>query len=481
VAFVNREWELARLTDFWTSDQAECLAVIGRRRVGKTFLLEHFAEGKRVVYYRCGLKPSDVQFALLGQALAERTDDPVIRVQPPSSAHAVFATIERLAQQERLLLILDEIPYWVARDDSLPATLQNWWDERGRHLNLVLVLCGSAVQMMERLFTGEAPLAGCLTGRIPVHPFHFRAAAQVLGFSDPRDALTAYCILGGVPLYLTFFRSTRSIRENILNGIISPAARLYVEPQAVFAAQHVSYDAAQAMDVLRAIAGGSHHWTDIRDAARLSDTQLRRVVDRLIGDLGIVERVEPIHGRNAQSHSAVGGRVRAEYHLTDNYFRFWFRFVEPNQGQIDFGDTEAVADRIMAELSDYAGYPFEALCHSWVGLASAAGALPVRASAVGTWWNPHHQLDVVGLDADRVVAITGECKWGTFDEHDLQAYLDHVRAVGTALRMRPDSFHLLFSGRDFADGVRRWAAGTRCMLIDPPTLLADFPRSRHEG
>ena len=78
---------------------------------------------------------------------------------------ALFAAIERLTQSDRLLLVLDELPYWVARDESVPSILQNWWDERGHTLNLMLVLCGSAVQMMERLLSGPAPLAGCTTAR----------------------------------------------------------------------------------------------------------------------------------------------------------------------------------------------------------------------------------------------------------------------------------------------------------------------------
>ena len=156
--------------------------------------------------------------------------------QPPASWAAVFALVEQLARHERLLLVLDEIPYRAARDASLPSALQNWWDGRGRTLDLMLVLCGSAVQMMEGLLTGAAPLAGCITGRLPVRPLDFRAAADLVGYADPVTALAAYGILGGVPLYLTFFQPARSLRDNILNAIVSPSSRLYVEPQAVFAA-----------------------------------------------------------------------------------------------------------------------------------------------------------------------------------------------------------------------------------------------------
>ena len=143
MTFVDRERELATLEGFWHSQRAECIPVTGRRRVGKTYLLEHFSQNKRAVYYRCFLTGTAEQLPALGQALADFSGDSVLIAQPPTSWAAVFALIERLAQESRLLLVLDEIPYWASRDASLPSVLQNWWDAIGHTLNIMLVLCGS--------------------------------------------------------------------------------------------------------------------------------------------------------------------------------------------------------------------------------------------------------------------------------------------------------------------------------------------------
>jgi AAA+ ATPase superfamily predicted ATPase len=468
MAFVDRERELAALEGFWRSGRAECIPVTGRRRVGKTYLLEHFAAGKRAVYYRCQLKGSAEQLPQLGEALATFSGDAVLRAQPPANWPALFAVIEQLTRQGRLLLVLDEIPYWAARDESLPSTLQNWWDERGRNLDLLLVLCGSAVQMMESLLSGAAPLAGCITGRLPVRPLDFRAAAQLLGLADPTMTLAAYGILGGVPLYLTFFRSERSLRDNILQAIASPSARLYVEPQALFAAHHQAYDASHALGVLRAIAQGKHRWSEIAEAASVPPTSLTRIMEPLIGDMGLVERVLPV------TETKPTRAYFTQYHLTDPFFRFWFRFIEPNQGYIEFGDNERIVDGIMAQLSDYLGPAFEAICREWTRLASAAGALPVRVGRVGTWWNPDHQLDVVGLDEQGRAAALGEAKWHAqpFAWEDLQRYLGHTRALGDVVR--PDVWHLLFSKSGFDADVARWAAGNHARLLAPADLLAPF-------
>ena len=131
-------------------------------------------------------------------------------------------------------------------------------------------------------------------------------------------------------------------------------------------------------------------------------------------------------------------------------------------------------DLILARLPDYMGLPFEAMCRDWVRMASAAGALAQRVGRVGTWWNPDHQLDIVGLDEDGRAALLGEAKWHTqpFDYQELERYLGHVRALGNLTR--PDTLHLLFARAGFADDVRRWADAHNARLLTPESMLANF-------
>ena len=154
--FTDRERELAALERFWSDPTAQCIPMVGRRRVGKTFLAEHFARDKRAVYFRCQLRGTPEQLPLLGAALAEATDDPVARAEPPSTWPGVFALIERLARESRRLLVLDELPYWAARDEGLASTLHNWWDERGRHLDLMLLRATDNRGYLRRRVVGRA-------------------------------------------------------------------------------------------------------------------------------------------------------------------------------------------------------------------------------------------------------------------------------------------------------------------------------------
>ena len=388
--------------------------------------------------------------------------------------------IERLAAKDRLLLVLDELPFWAARDESMPSVLQNWWDERGRYLNLMLLLCGSAVQMMERLMTGEAPLAGCITGRLVVRPFRLRSAAEMLQFADPVDALTAYGILGGVPLYLSFFRPERSIRDNLLDAVLSPTARLYVEPQAVFAEHHEAFNVEQVLAVLRSIARGRHRWSEIAESSKIPGDQLGRIMEPLLG------RPRPRRASPAGDGAARDPDVLVPVPPGGQLLPLLVPLRRAEQGAIEFGDVEAVADGIMAALPEYLGLPFEAMCREWVGLASAAGQLPERVAAVGSWWNANHQIDVVGLDAARHVAVTGECKWRNqgFTWSDLQTYLGHVAALGATQTVRPDVSTCCSARPASTSGSRRGrpAPAPACVPRRPPrpalTGTVTTPRGR---
>lgn len=465
-SFVDRVDEQARLERFWRSDHAQCIPLTGRRRVGKTYLAEQFAATRRHVYFRCRLIPTAEQLPALGAALAELAGDAVLMAEPPGSWPGVFALIARLAQQQRLLLILDEVPYWVARDASLPSILQNWWDAEGRHLDLMLMLCGSAVQMMEHLFSGDAPLAGCVTGRLPLGPFDFRAAAQLLQFPDPVDTLTAYGILGGVPLYLSLFDPELSIEQNIATHIADPSARLYVEPDAVFAAHHQSYDRIQALNVLRAIAEGNREYSRIEQRSGVPHGSFARVLEPLIGDLGLVRRVLPVtETRQTRAY-------HTQYVLTDNFFRFWFTFIEPNKGAIDFSGGARLAASIVARLPGFLGTSFEEMCRDWVRVAVGAGALDLPLTRVGTWWGGSDEVRVVGLDAAGDVLLAGDARWRSFSWNDLEAYLSRLDAMGDLVRA--DVQHVLFSKTEFDPLVVKWAAQTGAKLLRPADLLAPF-------
>src|SRR5262249_7740086 len=157
---------------------------------------------------------------------------------------------------------------------------------------------------------------------------------------------------------------------------------------------------------------------------------------------------------------------------TDNFFLFWFRFIEPNQGHIEFGDAERVVDMILAAMGEYMGPVFEGIAREWARAASGARRLPVGLARVGSWWSSDHDVDVVGLDERRRVALTGECKWtaAPFGGAELRTYLDHVSALGRAVPLSPDAAHALFCRSGFTDDVRRWAAAHPALLLTPADL-----------
>ncbi|MDO8673645.1 MAG: DUF234 domain-containing protein, partial [Dehalococcoidia bacterium] len=248
----------------------------------------------------------------------------------------------------------------------------------------------------------------------------------------------------------------------------SPSARLYVEPQALFAAHHRTYDAQQALAVLRSIAQRKHQWSDILSTTKMAPASLKNIMETLVGDLGLVERVLPVTEQH-QTRS-----YHTQYHLTDNFLKFWFEFIEPNQGNIEFGSGERIVDAIFARLPDHMGLVFESMCRDWVRLAASANLLPVEVGRVGTWWNPNHQIDIVGLDRAGKAILVGESKWTNqpFDWSDMAHYLDHVRALGDTVD--PGALHLIFSKSGFQDNVVNWAEKISAKLLTPADMLSPF-------
>ena len=413
---------LPRSNDSGGSRRPNTFRSTGRRRVGKTFLIERFATGRRHVFFPLlDFAAGGKQLPLLGDALAVLADDPVLRAQPPSTWPAVFALIERLAASQRLLLAVTRSHTRAARDESLPSVLQNWWDDAGATWILVLLLCGSAVQMMERLFSGEAPLAGCVTGRLTLGPFDVPVAAELLAFPVRSTGSPPTASWAGVPLYLhTSTLSTRTGRS--LSAVISPTARLYVEPELC------SPPTTNLPSPLRpSLSCGPLPTGPIVGMPSSSAASPLRVVRTCDGTAHRQSGAGRTDATGHRTHAEQTYRTRSG--LTDNFFLFWFRFVEPAQGAIEFGGGARVVAGII---------PLCQIIWACPSRRCAATGWPARGSAhpsESTKSAPGGRQPSAGCGRPRrnwQVALAGECKWRNegFAWGDLETYLGRVTGVG---------------------------------------------------
>lgn len=427
--FVGRKRELATLNSLYERGGFQMVVVYGRRRVGKTALINEFARGKRALSFTALEQGDAANLADFSRKIAEFFGLPA-SMGPFSTWLDAFDYLADQAAREPFVFIFDELPYAAQRGESVPSALQIAIDRKLQNTEAFIILCGSDQGFMESDILGrKSPLYGRRTAQIKLGPLGYREAAEMLPGLDPQEQFRFYGCFGGVPYYLRQVDPARSLRENLASLYFDPTGFLFDEPYGLLR-QELSEPALYA-GILRAIASGATRSKEIAEKAGMEPTSVTRYL-RTLERLGIVERSVPF-GENAQTSK------RSSYKIADACFDFWFRFVMPKVSDVEGGLGSVVANRLPEQqLSDHLGHRFERLCAEWMLEQAAAGQLPIAASAVGSWWGPNpakreqDDIDVLAADREQKLLVIGECKYReSFDEtseiDDLDSKRDLIR------------------------------------------------------
>jgi AAA+ ATPase superfamily predicted ATPase len=394
--FVNRVAELDFLEKCFASGKAEFFVLYGRRRVGKTELLAHFCEGKRSIFFVSDLG-SEIS---LRTALSGAVNSVLFG---SNQMNAVYSTWEDLllalsqaAQNERLVIVLDEFPYLVAAHPPLTTILQRVWDQTLKNSKVMLILCGSNIGMMEDTVLGyQAPLYGRRSGQYLLESLQFKDAKLFYPGFNPEDQVRAYAVYGGTPAYLNTLQSQMSLKENILDGILSRGSFLYDEVR--FVLQQELREPRNYFAILQAIAAGKTRLNEIKQATGIDGAT--SYLDTL-QQLHLVERIVPVTETQPQKSR------RGLYRLKDHYLRFWFRYVHPNRSQLERGSAQMILEnQVIPDIDHYASLTFEEVCQQYFWQSK----LPFAPINIGNWWNAKEEIDLVVLGETDAILV--ECKW----------------------------------------------------------------------
>jgi AAA+ ATPase superfamily predicted ATPase len=440
MVFADRETELASLETAFESPGHDFYVVYGRRRVGKTELLKAFCADRPHIYFLAAQETEHRQREKFVERVAEYFDDRVPRIDGWDEAFEYLG--DRLAS-EPLVVAVDEFPYLVDENDSLPSYIQAFVDEQLRDTESMLVLCGSSVSTMESAVLGhESPLYGRRTGQIDLQPFSFRQARDVLTY-DIEDAIRSFAVTGGTPMYLTRFDYDKSLAVNVRTQVLSPTAVLYTEPE--FLLRTELRNPARYMSILEAIATGHTTPNEIAGATGVDSGPLSKYLQTL-RRLRLVDRDVPVTASPKQSK-------RSRYRVADEFLRFWFRFVEPNRSSIEEAPGVVYDGTIEPALPDHVAPTFEDVCQEVVWEAIRRDELGPYAE-VGRWWYGEDEIDIVGLGPDEDRILFAECKW-TSDPVG-RSLASQLREKAERVRWGPDTrdeAFALFSKSGFADGL----------------------------
>ncbi len=400
--FVNRVSELAALERWWSGADARMAVVWGRRRVGKTALVRRFAEGRRTVFHTGAGRGQGTELGLLARQVSgigvTGIRDLVTRGY--TDWDDALDHLALVAEQEPLLLVLDEFPELAAATPELPNLLRAFLDRSQGQSQLRILLCGSAVRYMEALQQQRQPLYGRMDLTLAVHPFAPWEAALMLPDLRPAERAAVYGIVGGVPMYLAWWDQAAPLAENLRQLAGQPGARLLTEGELILATEAEAGGYPRA--VLHAIATGATRHNEIEDKIRADPT---RVLDRLVS-LRLIERVQPV--------TETGRTRRRIYRIADNFLAFYLDVLTGYRTEIEAGLGPTILPVVLDSLDDHQGGRWEAAFREHVRRLAADGELGERVVAVGPFWTAdgHNEIDVVALAGRaRTPILAGEAKW----------------------------------------------------------------------
>ena len=460
--FFDRKAELVALQRAWEKRKSGLAMLYGRRRLGKTYLLQRFlsdvygASGR--CYYLADQSTAEVQRRAMAerliQAFPSGLSAPDIATSWNSLLRYFSARAKDLGAQGRAALILDEFPYLVSQTPELPSVLQAWWDEEGAHTNVFVVLCGSQLSTMTALDHGTAPLHGRFNaGRIRLEPMGYHDIATFYDRAPSYgivEKLLMYGALGGSPRYHGEADPRLPWDEQIVDLLFRQGAPFENEARSLLASEQVR-DPAPYNAILAAIAAGNTRHSEIQNATGLAATAITYPLNTLI-DLEWV--------RKERSFGETTDR-RSVYRLADPFLQFWYRFGVPLASALRFEEPMDVFRKsIEPRLDDYMGWSvFEDICAQWL-LRRGSSEVGCHARQVSRYWSRDGNLEidqVAELDDGRY--LFGECKWSARSKIGSNVYTK-LRAKVERLPneiWKRDAHYALYSVGGFTDELRALA------------------------
>jgi AAA+ ATPase superfamily predicted ATPase len=447
----GRKRELTAMEKSFNREGFKFAVVYGRRRVGKTSLITEFikSSGKKAIYYMAMEQNDRANLRDFSEAVFEAYPSGRSIVDSFPSWDKAFEYIAAQAGGENVIVAIDEFPYLAAANKSIPSILQRRIDLTFSKTNIMLILCGSSMSFMENQVLGyKSPLYGRRSEQYKIAPLDYYDSAEFFKNATTIEKLVGYAVTGGIPQYLNIIGRYKTVADGIRESFFDKFGHLYEEPQNLL--KQELREPAVYNTIITSIANGATRLNDIATKSGEDNTKCGKYIKGLIG-LEILEKETPIGKTGTRS---------GVYRIKDNMYRFWYRFVPDNIGNIESGKSEHVYDKKVAPLmSEYMGHIFENVCKQYMIRQNVSEKLPFVFDEIGRWWgnNPLHrkeeEIDIVAISKE--AAIFGECKWR--NEKTGMDVLDELKRKAGLIKTS-EVYYFLFSKSGFTDALKEIAA-----------------------
>jgi hypothetical protein len=393
--FYDREKE-QQLMEHLYDAAPSFLVITGRRRVGKTELIREFSRDKKSLYFYVDQNKSiNILMEEFGRYTAAVLDLPdYIRIDTPESL------LEFLYSYDRpLIVVFDEFQRFQKVYPAFISQMQRYWDLKERNSRLFLIISGSSVGMIKKIFlSGDAPLFKRADNILTLQPFGPEECLTILsdiGVNNLSAQIDLYLLFGGTIYYYMFLAKygctdLKSALERLVLDELAPLRRemsdVLIEE---FGKEHATY-----YEILAAIAEGKCAQKEIADFTHLGPTSLPPYLKDLVDLLGIIEYRVPVTEQD--QHSKMG-----RYVFVDNFLRFYARYIYRNMSMYQSGQYDRIKDRILSEWRAFSGWAFEEMIRELL-----ARELATSYERVGGWWNRRgDEIDLLALGHSGNLAV----------------------------------------------------------------------------
>lgn len=399
--FYNREEELAQLKGIKKrafNDHSKLTVLTGRRRVGKTSLIFKALEDEPFIYLFVGRKN---EADLCNGYIEEITQKLNIFVPPMDRFIDVFRFLMEQGTTRKFSLVIDEFQEFINVNESVYSDIQNYWDQYRTKTNINFVVSGSIYSLMVKIFQDKKePLFGRADATMRIRPFTIEVLKEIMHDHKPTytndELLALYSFTGGVPKYvellvdnkaLTIPKMIRQICQSD-SPFLGEGRNLLIEE---FGKKYGNY-----FSILSAISSGINTQSEIE--AVLGDKSIGGQLSKLETVYEVVTKQRPIFAKE--------GTQTVRYEISDNFLRFWFRYIERNRSLVEIGNFKGLMTIVEDDYTTYSGKTLEVYFKQKMQESFAY-------RAIGSWWEAkgaQNEVDIVGITLDNKKALVIEVK-----------------------------------------------------------------------
>ncbi|WP_456326337.1 ATP-binding protein [Palaeococcus sp. (in: euryarchaeotes)] len=419
--FIDREDELEALEKLYTQDRAHLILIYGRRRIGKTELIKQFIKDKPSFYFLTRKEPVELELNRLVQSFNRKFNVFI-------EAQNLEEFFEKVKDFGRLIFVIDEFPYWVEEDKSIPSIFQHIWDEILKDSQLMLILLGSSISTMESLMSYKNPLYGRRTAQLKLSSIGFFHLKEAFPRYSWEELVKVYGCIGGIPAYFQYFDDSLSVEENIERSFYSKVSILYEDAERLL--KDELREPIDYLNILKAINEGKTKLTEIAGETRIAVTNIPKYI-KTLETLDLVYKEFPITQRERRRFGI--------YRIKDFYYRFWLRFVYPYRDDIEIGAISF--EDFKEDFNKYLGEVFESVAKQFLIRLNTEGKLPFRFTKIGRWWDKKVEIDLVAINS-----ITGEVgffevKWRELSYGRAKKVLKALKEKSTHIKLETEKRH----------------------------------------